>query len=484
MSIALRLLLWISGGIELALGIWFAVAGAEHPLLRTLAGTEGAAPPAWRAVAYFLALACLFAAGLHGLILNWLRREREEAFALMNLYGVFALLSGIALYFALRGGTHPAASLALAAWIPLAVDSLRGGLILLVGNLEHHRPNTVRTLRLPTGEGRGSRSGRRPGEDRRRRSSSRGERGRRPGQAPRRSERKERDDQRSRRGRRRGGTRSPAAADRQREERVERPERDRPDREGESGSGRSRRRRSRRSRRSSSDGRRASASVSESTPAAAAPLAPEEKASSEQRPRREGRSDRHQEPRRAPEPRHSGEAATSRRDSRPERAAAPAAEADHDARAHDRHESEGRSSRRGRTRRGRGERQARGSGRSGDNGRSQNDGRAVAGEKTGEKGTSAPDLPPDATIGPVREGPPSEGSAVEVITPASYEAGRRRKRGRYSITGALFRPRQKRVHRPLGGGTVSRDWSWPEPKAEPEPPEPERKSQEDGDSKA
>ena len=50
---------------------------------------------------------------------------------------------------------------------------------------------------------------------------------------------------------------------------------------------------------------------------------------------------------------------------------------------------------------------------------------------------------------------------------AEFEGGRRPKRGRYS-TGALFRPREKRVHRALGGEATS-EWGWPKPEESAKP---------------
>jgi hypothetical protein len=56
-------------------------------------------------------------------------------------------------------------------------------------------------------------------------------------------------------------------------------------------------------------------------------------------------------------------------------------------------------------------------------------------------------------------------SGVTEVQPSiewAANVGSRKKRGRYS-TGALFRPREKRLRRPLGGGEAipDRDWSWP-----------------------
>ena len=61
----------------------------------------------------------------------------------------------------------------------------------------------------------------------------------------------------------------------------------------------------------------------------------------------------------------------------------------------------------------------------------------------------------------------SQSDASSAPERGEFEGGRRPKRGRYS-TGALFRPREKRVHRALGGEAASR-WGWPEPEAGPKP---------------
>lgn len=62
------------------------------------------------------------------------------------------------------------------------------------------------------------------------------------------------------------------------------------------------------------------------------------------------------------------------------------------------------------------------------------------------------------------EGETDEAGAPSSAERGEFEGGRRPKRGRYS-TGALFRPREKRAHRPLGGAATSQ-WAWPAP----EPP--------------
>jgi hypothetical protein len=60
-----------------------------------------------------------------------------------------------------------------------------------------------------------------------------------------------------------------------------------------------------------------------------------------------------------------------------------------------------------------------------------------------------------------------DADVVSSGTRGEFEGGRRPKRGRYS-TGALFRPREKRVHRALGGEAASQ-WAWPEPEEEAKP---------------
>lgn len=172
MITALYVLIALSGLIEAATGVWLIVAGTEHPFLKWFLLQAGGMPEGSgpiRFLVFFAALACFLAAGLHFLIWRWLRRDREEAYQLLNLYGVFALLGGIALFMAAGGlsgfgasGVRGSAALVFPGWIFLVLDSLRGALLVAVSNIARFSPNTLRELRLPGERGRARQDSRRP----------------------------------------------------------------------------------------------------------------------------------------------------------------------------------------------------------------------------------------------------------------------------------------------------------------------------------
>ena len=118
MMMILQVCVILSGLIEAVLGIWFAVAGQNHPVVRWLldlgAPAQGSVGPA-PFLGIFLALGCFLAAGLHILVWRWLREDRDEAYALINLYGGFAFLSGIALFAAFASGRSGSGA-SVAAW--------------------------------------------------------------------------------------------------------------------------------------------------------------------------------------------------------------------------------------------------------------------------------------------------------------------------------------------------------------------------------
>jgi hypothetical protein len=147
----LRVFVILSGLLEAGAGIWSIFNGDR--ILKQLAGVAPAAP-AVTASGVFIGLVCLLIASLHYLIWRWLREERDEAYALINLYGVFGFAAGVVLFAAFR----PTGSAALAAWVPLVYDSVRGAALVVLGSLARHMPNTVRELRLPAVTARSSRA--------------------------------------------------------------------------------------------------------------------------------------------------------------------------------------------------------------------------------------------------------------------------------------------------------------------------------------
>ena len=115
MAKILRLWLALSGLTELVFGVSFAIKRGNHPLLAWISqspGMSSATSAALDYVALFLALGCLFAAALQALALRWHMEEREEAYTLINVYGVFAVLGGLVLALMLsRAGSAGTASL-------------------------------------------------------------------------------------------------------------------------------------------------------------------------------------------------------------------------------------------------------------------------------------------------------------------------------------------------------------------------------------
>lgn len=441
----------LSGAIEAAMGIGFAVAGPGHPVVRWLldlgAPARGPVGSAWF-IGIFLALGCFLAAGLHVLIWRWLREDRDEAYALINLYGGFALLGGIALFAAFSSG-RGAGGATVAAGIPLLLDSLRGAALLALGNVAHYAPNTVRELRLPARASSPPRPS--PGHAGAR---SRGE-DERPARHVHRREGRERNGARAASGPARPQPVTPAAAS------TWSPRRPAPgvpvagaSEDASDANGSRRRSRGRRG------GRRGGAGRVDAEPRTRpAPAEPAREVASVRPPiaepvarplpvatpgtgeRERGRDEFHREDRfRERRP----------RESRPR-----------EGRPRDEHRREDRSRRESQP--GAGER----------GGRPHE--RDYGGDRTSSEEPRRFDRPPSRSFVAVR--PPSarmtetrgvrESDPTTAPEPAEFEGGRRPKRGRYS-TGALFRPREKRVHRALGGEATSR-WGWPEPEESDKP---------------
>jgi hypothetical protein len=408
MSMLLRLWLALSGLTELVFAVSFAIKRGAHPLLAWMSpGTAGSTAGALDYVALFLALGCLLAAALQALALRWHMQDREEAYTLINVYGVFAVLGGLVLALMLSRAGSAAAVPAI--WLPLIADSLRGALLLVIANVEHYSPQTLKKLSLPksaAGSGRET-SGHR---ETRGRDEWRGSRGRRDGRGgrewrDRRGGRGPRDGRRDERGPRDAredrGSRVPREAHEPsdvREPREPREPREVREPREEAGGREDRDRGGMRHRRGGRDRHRGEGGG----------MPPE---SGARRPDANG-----------PVPGTSNGAA------------------DRDARRH-------RRGRRGsRTRRGEG-----GAPPAVQSGSSD----SISQPPPAREPLAQAPLDPDARPGLIEHAPGSAGDGpgvVRVIEPAEFEAGRRRKHGRYSIHGALFRPRPKRVHRPLGGG--------------------------------
>jgi hypothetical protein len=415
MAMALRLWLALSGLTELFFAVWFAIARGSHPLIKWMsAAAMDTAAPAFDQVALFLALGCLLAAALQALALRWHMQDREETYTLINVYGVFAVLSGLVLALMLASAKSAAGVPAI--WLPLVADSLRGVILLLIANVEHYSPQTLKKLSLPKSA---TGSGREVSEHReaRGREEWRGSRGRRDGRGgrewrDRRGGRGPRDGRRDERGPRDArderGTREPREP-REPREALE-PREDRGPRDG----------------RDARNGR--GPQREEGAPR-------EERDRGGMRHRRGGR-DRH----RVEGGGMPSENGTRRPDTN---GAAPGTSnggSDRDARRH----------RRGR----RGSRTRRGEGGAPPAAQSGSSDSAAQPPPARAREPVAP-IAPDALPGLIEHAPGSTGEGpgvVRVINPTEFEAGRRRKVGRYSIQGAMFRPRPKRVHRPLGGG--------------------------------
>ncbi len=399
MGLILRLLVVLSGLIEGGLGVWFVAAGSGHPFLRWLlespAGSQTLVGPV-RFIGYFLALACFLAAALHFIIWRWLQDERDEAYLLINVYGGFLLLGGIALFAAFSKLESFGAALYLPAWTVLLADSLRGVALLAISNSARFSANTLSELRLPSARERS-----RPRSEVAARDESR---------EPRRRSSRRREGRSAATARSGRGAAGAAVAASPPVRKDDEPAREREgvrterrvaegpgDRAGEPGRGRSR------GRRGGRRGRGGRPPASE-TPAvrAAQPDRGEEGVGHRPLPGVERDAEQ-----RGPRPSEPG------RFTHPSRSTAGARE--------DRSSFRARPPRSSRMPMGAvrppSERMA-AAGREG--------------ERSGEPGPSA----------------------AEIVRPAEFGeivAGRRRKRGRYSITGALFRPREKRVHRRRGG---------------------------------
>jgi hypothetical protein len=438
----LKILIAVSGLIDAGAGIWFLAAAKEHPLLgwvirQGAAGiAEGRLPSSVTFLSVFLGLACLLAAGLQLLALLWLRDEREEAYSLLNLYGGFAVLAGLALFLAFTNSAAARSATPFAAGLFVAVVSLRGALLLTVGNVVHLSPSTLSELRLPSPSRAEARTAARPPmRSRSRERAAVSGRGRDSRRTP---ERRPAAD-RGRPAPARAPVRAPAEPVRAEASPVE----DRGDRGP-------RRPRGRRGRRGGSgrgrDRERVEARPLEGErPVVERRVLPDTGAArgreeAEAAPQGEARSAFGSERRRLGDAGEEG-AAT------------------------------------GLERRGPRTRDRRGGRRSD---RPEPDRGEEAPRRT-ERPVESP-APPEggSKIGLVEGSPLHGGSSVHVVTPAEFEAGRRPKRGRHSISGALFRPREKRrVHRHLGpagsadepGRKESPGWA-PEDIAAPEPPPP------------
>lgn len=424
MRLVLRVLLGLSALIELVVGGALLIQRGGHPWIAALLGRSDQSASELGFLALFLGLACVLGAALQLLALRWHLAERDEAYALINLYGGFLLLGGIALHLAFSRAAQSAAAVqgAPAAWVPLIVDALRGLLLLVAGNVERISPQTLNRLSLPD---RPSRREVRREEYRdrpRERSDRRSDRGDRSSR------------RRSDRGRSREGTRAPAAAA------TGRAAAPAPSRAAEPAAGTAERKR-RRGRRGGA--RRRGGRSGEGARQGA-------DGGGEPAPGYEAQVDR-------PE----GRALGTREDSdRPRESSDQPREAAE------------RTS--GASRAGRSERPRRSGGRE----RSDRGGRSDSRERSDRRDRGdrprRSDLPPSSErIGLIEESPTASQSGVRIVTPEVIEAGRRPKQGRYSISGALFRPRQKRVRRPLGGET-GRDWSWPAAPPAPVPPPAQR----------
>ncbi|MBD3235079.1 MAG: hypothetical protein GF330_00045 [Candidatus Eisenbacteria bacterium] len=418
-------LLAISASLEFAVGVWFAIAGSSHPFLQWLMQSvvgRTDLPEPFRFLAYFIALACLLAAGLHLLAWRMIRDEEEAGHTLVTLYGAFALLGGALLFLGARGigALSSAGSAPMPAWVFLVADSLRGALLVSVAAIARSSPRTLSSLRLPSERVRRSREDRRRGGDRDRsdRLRTRSDSRRRGGGS-----------RRSRSDRRRGG----GQREDERKRAVDRPREER---------------------------RRRKPAAAQSGSGGTTAATGEERPRSSRRRRRGSRGSRRRGGRGRPSP--SAESASSS-------SASPATEQTEPTQ---KRETEP-------TRKRQSEREARGSQkRRGRDVRSRSREREPGREGSGREDRRRSRPQPETSK--AAEDRPSAAELVDRLPEATWKdvgVGGRRKKGRYS-TGALFRPRPTRVRRQLGGGfaATEEDWSWPaleEPAAEPEPPEAE-----------
>jgi len=486
----LRIVLAISGLLDAVAGIWFLAAGGDHPLMRWIAlqapGAEASgASTGLVFLSVFFALACFLGAALQAVALVWLMQDRDDAYIWINLYGVFALLAGIALFVAFSSeppawagarGTAASAGL-MKPWLGL-VFVLIGALLLVVGNVVHLMPSTLRELRLPASS---SRAGRRsePAGEPRVRTAGGARRGReRPGRdrAARGRVGREGRERAGREGREQAGRGDLESRDRERPGREERPvargegrrprtgrgtpertapreaaapvaARGEPDRalSPEEAGRPPRRPRGRRSRRGGSSRRRGEAPVGQAIPGA-----PDAFTSVGEAGSGFGRLPSDREPR---EPRRE-----------PPELEAERIEA---------------GERRGRGEAERDRRESRSRGRRGS-------GRPPRSESAEPRESRRGPAPPMSDEGEPRiglvEGTPQSTSKVRILTPDRYtgvEAGRRPKKGRRSISGALFRPRERRRgYRHLRDAAEDGTGRSPErvPERRPEPPEPPEES--------
>lgn len=146
-----------------------------------------------RLLGLVLGLCLLCFAALQGLALVWMRRGKEEAYAVVLLFGFWLIASSTVIFAVFR---HPAF---------LLIDGMRGALLIVATVFALRAPATVRELRLPESRraDRAGRSGQRRAERESDRSRSGAEGPRAPGRGP------ERGEDARRRGGRRGSSPPP-----------------------------------------------------------------------------------------------------------------------------------------------------------------------------------------------------------------------------------------------------------------------------------
>lgn len=450
MWMTLYVLLAVSALLEIAVGAWFAIAGTGHPFLQwLLESVIGRAdlPEPFRFLVYFIALACFLAAALHLLAWRMLRDDRDKGYHLVVIYGAFALVAGVLLFLGTHGIASQSARVAAApfpAWLFLVADGLRGALLITFTGIVWLSPRTLSSLGLP--------------RDRTRRSSadpqraSERSRGRTRSDSRRRSDGRGRSAERDRGDRRRSGSDAETVSSGDSVTATE--ERSRSSRGGGRGS-----RGSRRSDRSGDDARSSrggrSRRGSGSSRGRESDSAPPEVATAASRGEAARDADAAPETARRSSHRPRGGRGRSR-GTRDDRRRQPD---DVEIRERDEDRGSGRAPRPPRERQGpRDTERSGGEAAADDRSRSRpsvqrEPRRAGAGQPSTDRQPPEPDDRPSAE------------ELVDRLPAAAWSGvgvGGRRKKGRYS-TGALFRPRTKRVRRPLGGGSAEADadWAWP-----------------------
>ncbi len=428
----------LSAAIEALAGLSLAVPSVARAIWgrfpEPLGGALLAPEPQAFCFRLFLAAGFLLAAVLQLMALRWFIDDREEGHTVFNIYGGFLILAGACLFFS--------AGAAGVAWAFVLGDVLRGVLLLTLSLVVLHSPETLSELRLPP-----DRAGARRGTARRSGGRSRsgerrsGERRPRGGS----SRRGDRDRPRPSSGRSRGGRRSESPAAR--------------DRDGSDG-GSERRRRPRRGRRPRRSEPAASGAGDVQARAASA-LTSSGRAGSERsrdsEPRREDSSERRERSRRSRGRRErprGGDDRGPRRD-RPRdeesRSTRRGPSRDRDERAPRRERTRDRDERSARREPAR-DREERSRDRSADSG--------PASEQTERASRSSVRPPwrstgdesprPSKTSGKQGGSDDDNGEGDNGVMESRVEMGRKPRRGR-SSTGASFRPRPKRVRRPLWG---------------------------------